>query len=111
MGYKKNFLIDLWQKGGDVVALSGIYRRKDGSTFPTEIRVGEISYRGQTLRLAAARDVTERNRADEALRTSEEALRQNQERYRMLAGRLLTAQEAERKRLARELHDDLSQLT
>jgi PAS domain S-box-containing protein len=218
-----------------VVTLSGIYRRKDGLTFPTEIRAGEIIYGGQTLRLAAARDVSarkqaeealqesedfyrslfnnmlngyaycqmyfeqgrpvdfiflnvneafgdltglkevigkkvseaipgiresdpeflemcgrvaltgiseraecyveslkmwfeisvfsplkeyfvaifdaisERKRAEEALRASEAALRQSQERYRMLAGQLLSAQEAERKRLARELHDDLSQ--
>jgi signal transduction histidine kinase len=53
--------------------------------------------------------ITERKRAEEALRASEAALRQSQEKYRMLAGQLLTAQEAERKRLARELHDDFSQ--
>jgi len=53
--------------------------------------------------------ITERKRAEEALRASEEALRQGKESYQNLAGQLLTAQEAERKRLARELHDDLSQ--
>ena len=53
--------------------------------------------------------INERKRAEEALRASEAALRQGQESYRNLARQLLTAQEAERKRLARELHDDLSQ--
>jgi PAS domain S-box-containing protein len=102
VGYRKDFLIDLWEKGGDVGILSGIYQRKDGSTFPVEIQAGQVIYRGQKLRLAAVRDITARKR-------SEEALRQSQERYRVLAGHLMTAQEAERKRLARELHDDLSQ--
>ena len=68
VGYSKEFLIDLWEKGGDVVTLSGIYRRKDGSTFPAEVRVGEITFRGQNLRLAATRDITERRQAEEALR-------------------------------------------
>ena len=75
VGYSKEFLIDLWEKGEDVVTLSGIYRRKDGLTFPTEIRAGEITYRGQTLRLAAARDVSARKQAEEALQESEEYYR------------------------------------
>jgi PAS domain S-box-containing protein len=75
VGYSKEFLIDLWEKGGDVVTLSGIYRRKDGLTFPAEIRAGEITFRGQTLRLAAARDVSARKQAEEALQESEEYYR------------------------------------
>ncbi len=55
VGYSKEFLFDLWERGGDVVTLSGLYRAKDGLTIPTEIRAGEITYRGQSLRLAAAR--------------------------------------------------------
>jgi PAS domain S-box-containing protein len=102
VGIGKEDLINLWQRGGESITLAGVFRRRDGSTFPVEIRGGEIRHRGQNLRLAAVRDVTERKLA-------EVALRQSQKRYRMLAGHLLTAQEAERKRLARELHDDLSQ--
>jgi PAS domain S-box-containing protein len=75
VGYSKEFLSDLWEKGEDVVTLSGIYRRKDGLTFPAEIRAGEITYRGQTLRLAAARDVSARKQAEEALQESEEYYR------------------------------------
>jgi signal transduction histidine kinase len=52
---------------------------------------------------AAARDITERKRAEEALQESENQLRQ-------LSSQLMAAQENERKRVARELHDGLGQI-
>ena len=50
-----------------------------------------------------------RRRAEGALRVNEHALQVSQQDTRMLAGRLIAAQEVERSRIARELHDDLSQ--
>jgi len=50
-----------------------------------------------------------RRRAEQALRTSEGALRRSYAEVQDLAGRLITAQESERRRIARDLHDDLSQ--
>ncbi len=52
--------------------------------------------------VCAAQDITERKLA-------ETALRQKQLELEHLAGRLIAAQEEERSRLARELHDDLTQ--
>jgi PAS domain S-box-containing protein len=55
------------------------------------------------------RDITEQRLAEQALRDSEEALRRSRDQIQELAGRLLGAQEDERRRISRELHDDINQ--
>ena len=46
------------------------HRRKDGTTFPVEVRVGSVDYGGRRMLLASVRDITERKRAEEALQES-----------------------------------------
>jgi PAS domain S-box-containing protein len=53
--------------------------------------------------------VVERKQAEDALREQEAMLRLSFERIQDLAGRLIIAQETERSRIARELHDDINQ--
>jgi len=52
--------------------------------------------------VGACTDITERRRAEDGLQASRRELQ-------MLAGQLIEAQEVERRRIARELHDDLNQ--
>lgn len=77
-------------------------RRKDGSTFDAEISLSYMQSAQGTLAVAFVSDISKR-KADEY------AIRQQREELRQLAGRLMTAQDDERRRIARDLHDDLSQ--
>jgi signal transduction histidine kinase len=62
---------------------------------------------GKTLSIV--RDVTDRQRASLALKESQQKLHQSHTQVRSLLGRLIDVQESERRRISRELHDDLSQ--
>jgi PAS domain S-box-containing protein len=53
-----------------VVTFETRHRRKDGTSFPVEVRVGQFEQGGRRF-LCVARDITERKRAEEALRRSE----------------------------------------
>jgi two-component system sensor histidine kinase UhpB len=55
------------------------------------------------------RSALERRHAEQTLRDSDAALRASYAQIQDLAGRLITAQEAERSRIARDLHDDVNQ--
>jgi PAS domain S-box-containing protein len=70
----------LWDKiaKGQRFIFESRQRRKDGSMFPVEVTLGPIEAGGETLVLGIVRDITQRKQAEEALRQSEEL-------YRLLA--------------------------
>jgi diguanylate cyclase (GGDEF)-like protein/PAS domain S-box-containing protein len=63
----------LWQRAlaGDPNTLEHVVRtgikRKDGATFPAEVRVSGVEYGGRPMILASTRDVTERKRLEDEL--------------------------------------------
>ena len=65
---------------------------------------------GRPVRMIGAiTDITERRLAEQALRERERELGRSNVQIRELAGKLMTAQEEERRRISRELHDDINQ--
>lgn len=60
------------------VTFDSSHRRKDGYTFPVEVRIAGFEFEGKLMALAVARDVTERRRA-------EQSVREREQRYRLLA--------------------------
>jgi PAS domain S-box-containing protein len=107
-------------------------KRKEGSIVPFEISIGLLKdSQNKTLgSVCVARDlsgikeallalktsneqlyqeITERRRAEESLLKSEETLQESERNLRSLASELFTIQEAERKRISKELHDGLGQ--
>nr|WP_296225651.1 PAS domain-containing sensor histidine kinase [Ralstonia sp. UBA689] len=73
-----------------------------GREFPIEASISQIDDDGAKLFTVMLRDTTSRVRAEAALRRSQEELQH-------LSDSILATREAERYRIARELHDDLGQ--
>ncbi len=80
-------------------------RRKDGSTFPADLAVSEMSLNGRRMFTGVLRDITQRKQAEEALRKAHEGLEARvRERTASLseANQRLEKEVAERKRLEEE---------
>jgi PAS domain S-box-containing protein len=113
----------------DIVGLKGTSRRMETHAAPLRISDGTV------VQLGVTRDITERTRAEENLRRSEEKLRElaeeletqvrvrtkeleernaevlkQSEQLRELSSRFLQAQDQERRHIARELHDSAGQI-
>jgi PAS domain S-box-containing protein len=78
------------------------HRRADGSLYPVEVHLQLVGRGDQRVFLAVIFDITERLRAERALRDYAEQMRQ-------LSRRLFETEESERRQLARELHDRIGQ--
>ena len=78
-------------------------------TDELEVRVKERTMDLQRANESLVVEIEQRKRVEVELRAAEMALQKHKLELQSLAGRLITVQEDERRRVARELHDDLSQ--
>ena len=110
----------------DRTAIEAAVRRalKEGSPYEVEFRLltddttrwvlgkGKVFYddaHHPTRMIGVNIDITEQRQAEQALRESNEKLLQSNRQIHALVARLLSAQEAERRHISLQLHDDLSQ--
>jgi PAS domain S-box-containing protein len=99
--------IDRFARTGETSRRMGVQTalwalRADGTEFPIEASISQAAAAGRRLLTVILRDVTERARAEQALRDAHAELRE-------LALAMHEVREGERTRIARELHDELGQ--
>ena len=85
---------------GRTIELYGL--KKDGSTLPLELALSSLQLKEKWEATAIIRDITRRKKAEQELKESSRNLA-------YLSRKIIKIQEDERKRISRELHDEIGQ--
>lgn len=86
------------------VGKRGLWRHqtRDGRLIDVEVHSNDLHFQGRRAKMVLASDVTSRIAAEQALQAA-------MSRLQVVSARLIDVQEAERRNVARELHDEIGQ--
>lgn len=87
---------------GDGLTFETLHRRKDGAIFPVAVSSSVLEIGNEVFYQQIIRDITLSEQREKALQESEVQMR-------YLSSQLLKIQEEERRRISKELHDELGQ--
>lgn len=74
------FDLHSWKKNREIIRAGGldtvqtVFRRKDGSTFPVEVTIDFVEFRGKNLSFSFVKDITERKETEKKIKESKERL-------------------------------------
>ncbi len=73
LNFREDDVLHKWQlvKNGERVTVNGRQKRRDGSSFPVEVRIGVVEWDGNEAMLALVRDTSARERREEMRRELE----------------------------------------
>ncbi len=97
----KDLFLKILEGKSSAVGFEARFYAKDGKVHLLSLSSGPLYKNGRVIGMfSIGKDITEHRKAENALRESEKQLRH-------LSSQLLTAEETERRRISKELHDEL----
>lgn len=96
-------------KGEEAMIIEGVHKRKDGTVFPVKVTVNARTIEDENYIIASVFDDTWAKETNKKLQNANQALSEEVLFRKVVQRHSLDAEEKERKRAARDLHDGLGQ--
>ncbi|MBU1636973.1 PAS domain S-box protein [bacterium] len=87
-----------------------LHQRSDGELFLSEIRLKLVNLMDRSYLMVIIRDISSRKKIEQEREDLNRQLRSSNKRLAMMSRKIMENQEQDRRRIARELHDEIGQL-